>query len=151
MSARFTGRHMTGILIAFFGVVVAVNFTMATLAEETFGGTVVDNSYVAGQHFNAWLRAARAQERLGWHAELGLDGARRVILAARDQTGPLAGARIEAIASHPLGGAPDISLAFRADGRGRYVALTPLPPGRWLVQLAISRGGSEMRLLESLS
>ena len=63
MSPRFTGRHMAAIMLAFFGVVIAINFTMATLAETTFGGTVVDNSYVASQSFNAWLRAGR---QLGW-------------------------------------------------------------------------------------
>ena len=151
MSRRFTGRHMAAIMIGFFGVVIAVNFTMATLAEETFGGTVVDNSYVASQRFNAWLRAARAQERLGWHAELGLDARRRVTITARDGSGPLGGARIDAVASHPVGAAPDIALAFRPDGAGRYAALAPLPAGRWLVQFTIRKDGGEMRLIESLS
>src|SRR5512141_934820 len=111
---------------------MAVNFTMATLAEETFGGTVVDNSYVASQQYNGWLRAARAQERLGWHAELGLDARRHVTVTARDGSAPLTGARIEAVASHPVGAAPDIALTFRQDGAGRYVGLAPLPAGRWL-------------------
>jgi nitrogen fixation protein FixH len=52
---RFTGRHMTGILVAFFGVVMTVNFTMAYVAISGFGGTVVDNSYVASQNYNRWL------------------------------------------------------------------------------------------------
>jgi nitrogen fixation protein FixH len=40
---KFTGWHMTTILVAFFGVVIAVNFFMARMAVGTFGGTVVDN------------------------------------------------------------------------------------------------------------
>ncbi|HMP45265.1 MAG TPA: FixH family protein, partial [Sphingopyxis sp.] len=39
----FTGWHMTAILVGFFGVVMAVNFTMARLAMSTFGGKVVEN------------------------------------------------------------------------------------------------------------
>jgi len=61
MTKRFTGWHMTGILLGFFGIIVAVNFTMATLATRTFGGVVVQNSYVASQRYNEWLKAARAQ------------------------------------------------------------------------------------------
>ena len=61
MSGRkFTGWHMTGILVAFFGVVVSVNVFMARAAISTFGGTVVDNSYVASQKFNGWLDKAEA-------------------------------------------------------------------------------------------
>lgn len=151
MSRRFTGRHMLAIMIAFFAVVVGVNFTMATLAAETFGGTVVDNSYVAGQRYNAWLAAARAQERLGWRTALDLDGQRRVTVALRDRAGPLAGAEIEAVARHPLGRAPDVVLAFRAGPTGLYLSERPLPAGRWLVHLHVRRGGGDLRLTETLS
>ena len=151
MTTRFTGRHMLAIMLAFFGVVVAVNMLMATLASRTFGGTVVDNSYVASQRFNGWLAEGRAQERLGWTARLSLDGARRIEVAVRDGEAPLAGAELQAVARHPLGRAPDIALAFRAEGSGGYVSATPLPPGRWLVQFEIRRGGDARRLIESLS
>lgn len=151
MSRRFTGRHMLAIMIAFFGVVIAVNFTMATLAEVTFGGTVVDNSYVASQRFNTWLRDARAQESLGWRTALGVDGQRRVTIAARDGAGPLLGAEVHAMARHPVGAAPDMIFAFRPAGDGLYVSEMALPPGRWLVQVEIRRGGDSKRLIESLS
>src|SRR3546814_8818871 len=58
---RFTGWHMTAILIAFFAAVIAVNMLMATVAVRSFGGTVVENSYVASQKFNGWL-AQRSEE-----------------------------------------------------------------------------------------
>ncbi|HET9398451.1 MAG TPA: FixH family protein [Sphingomicrobium sp.] len=81
MNGSFSGRHMTAILVAFFGVVIAVNFTMALFATRTFGGVVVENSYVASQKYNGWLDAARRQEQLGWAIEPGLDGRRRVTVA----------------------------------------------------------------------
>ena len=58
---RFTGWHMTTILVAFFAVVITVNIVMARFALSTFGGTVVENSYVASQHYNEWLARAAAQ------------------------------------------------------------------------------------------
>ena len=39
MRREFTGRDMAKILVAGFGVVVAVNFGMATIAARSFSGT----------------------------------------------------------------------------------------------------------------
>ncbi|EQB08879.1 hypothetical protein L286_01110, partial [Sphingobium sp. HDIP04] len=78
---------MTAILAAFFAVVIAVNMLMATVAVRSFGGTVVENSYVASQKFNGWLAQARAQQRLGWRDAVTLDAERRVGLALKDANG----------------------------------------------------------------
>ena len=56
---HLTGRHVAAIFVAFFAVVIAVNVLMASYAVGGFGGTVVDNSYVASQRFNGWLAQAR--------------------------------------------------------------------------------------------
>src|SRR5689334_13817136 len=93
----FTGRHMLAVMGGFFGIVIAVNVAMATLAARTFGGTVVDNSYVASHQFNHWLARARAQERLGWTVRLELAGDRRVSLSLADHGTALDGPAIEAI------------------------------------------------------
>ena len=71
MTRRFTGWHFTAIITAFFGVVVAVNLTMAVFATRTFGGVVVENSYVASQKYNDWLDAAKRQQQLAWSIEPG--------------------------------------------------------------------------------
>ncbi|MEN9932110.1 MAG: hypothetical protein RIS17_683 [Pseudomonadota bacterium] len=141
----FTGRHMTAILVAFFGVVVAVNIAMARLASGTFGGTVVDNSYVASQKFNGWLADARRQDQLGWATPLALDAARRVTVGV-----PGAGFAVTGTAHHPLGRAPDIALHFVSDN-GRLVATTPLPAGRWQVRLQVRRGADVKKIAEVLA
>ncbi len=151
MTRRFTGRHMLSIMLAFFGVIIAVNMLMATVATRTFGGKVVENSYVAGQQFNGWLADARAQERLGWLTAVTLDTARHVTLTADTVAGALEGAQVAAVARHPLGRAPNVTLAFRADGGGRYVSMAPLPGGRWQVQIEIRRGADVKRQIEILS
>ena len=66
MTRPFTGRHMFATLVVFFGIVIAVNFTMASYATTTFGGLVVENSYVASQKFNRWLDEAAAEGAV-WH------------------------------------------------------------------------------------
>ena len=62
MTKKFTGKHMATILVLGFGVVVAVNFTMASLATNGFSGVVVENSYVASQ---AGRGGAAGSHRLG--------------------------------------------------------------------------------------
>ena len=131
----FTGRHAAAIFVGFFGVVIAVNFTMARLASSTFGGVVVENSYVASQKYNGWLEAAREQERLGWTAQVArrADGRLAVTMAG---TGDLP-LTLEATARHPLGRQPDQALSFAADGAGGFVSREALPAGRWRLRLAV--------------
>lgn len=147
----FTGRHISAILIIFFAIVIAVNVTMATIAVKGFGGTVVDNSYVASQEFNGWLRKARAQTALGWHETIGIDAGRHLTLAPRGADGrPIAGATIRAIALHPLGRAPDIRLTFVQVAPGRYRSIRAVPVGRWTVHWTIDAAGHEKRFVEDV-
>src|SRR3546814_2709482 len=81
------------ILIAFFGVVISINMVMASFALSTFGGTVVDNSYVASQHYNKWLARADAQDRLGWDKSIAVDEGRHVRLTVRKGGAPGGGLR----------------------------------------------------------
>lgn len=142
MTRRFTGWHFTAIIFAFFGVVIAVNMTMAVLAVRTFGGVVVDNSYVASQQYNHWLEAARRQEKLGWHVLPSLDIDRRVLVTTN-----VAGVGATGFARHPLGRAADIPLRFDKDLRSDR----RLPPGRWAVHLFVRKDGKEARFIGIVS
>jgi nitrogen fixation protein FixH len=142
MTRRFTGWHFTGIIVAFFGVVIAVNMTMAVLATRTFGGVVVENSYVASQEYNRWLAAARRQDRLGWRVTPSLDTGRHVLLSAN-----VAGLSVSGFARHPLGRAADIPLRFDRHLRSDR----PLPPGRWAVHLIVRRGAEQARFIGTVS
>ena len=145
MTRRFTGYHMTAILLAFFGIVVAVNLVMATYATRTFGGVVVENSYVASQKFNGWLAQARAQEKLGWRDRVTLDAARHVRMELN-----VRGAQMRAVAQHPLGRAPDIMLRLHEATPGLYVSDRALPGGRWQLRFDIRHGGGEEHLLREI-
>lgn len=135
---------MAAIMVVFFGVVIAVNVLMARFAVSTFGGVVVENSYVASQHFNTWLDEAKAEKALGWKALFGRDGKDRVAIDLRDAAGkPLTGATVTAVAEHPLGLRHDENLTFREEAPGRYGAV--LDAGRWRLRLAANLGGKTWR------
>jgi nitrogen fixation protein FixH len=146
--SRFTGWHMTTILITFFGVVIAVNLVMARYAIGTFGGTVVDNSYVASQSYNRWLSAAEKQNQLGWTATVGLDRSRHVLVQVDKAGLPLTNVTLSGIATHPLGRAPPITLSFAASPTRGYVAQQALPSGRWKIALTLKSGSDTFNLLE---
>lgn len=145
MTRVFTGWHMTGIIVAMFGLVIAVNFLMAGYAIGTFGGTVVDNSYVASQQFNTWLAEARAQRRLNWTMDATVGRDRRIVVTATTSTGPLAAATVTVVATHPLGRLPERTLVLHGVGPGRFVAAQPLPAGRWLLRVDVQAGANNAR------
>lgn len=148
---RFTGWHMTMILVGFFAVVVSVNVLMARLALSTFGGTVVDNSYVASQKFNGWLASADAQTRAGWTQRLELDAARRAVVTLRQGDAPVANAIVTARVLHPLGRAEPMALRFVPQGDGRWQADRALPAGRWIIQLKVESGGVTARFHDEVA
>lgn len=149
-NGKFTGRHMTAILVTFFGIVMAVNFYMARMAVGTFGGTVVDNSYVASQKYNAWLGAAARQDKLGWNVKVSLDSDRHVRLDARADGAVIVQMTAIGDALHPLGRADDIALAFSPADDGALVSTKALPEGRWNLRISLRRGADIFKLVEQV-
>lgn len=149
-NGKFTGWHMTTILVAFFGIVMAVNFNMARMAVGTFGGTVVDNSYVASQNYNRWLASADKQGKLGWNVKLSLSADRHVVIDARLNGSALDDLNAVGDALHPLARADAIALAFVPQSDGRLQSKAALPAGRWNVQLSLRRGPDIYRISEEV-
>jgi nitrogen fixation protein FixH len=140
MIREFTGRHMWFVMIGMFGTIIAVNLVMARYAVGTFGGTVVDNSYVASQDYNRWLADARAQKALGWTLVPRRNDDGRVEVDGTPLAGVLTGT-----AHHPLGRAPDQSLRFTRTAPGKWVSDGPLPAGRWMLRLTLVSDGKTAR------
>ncbi|MEN9683886.1 MAG: Integral rane protein linked to a cation pump-like protein [Pseudomonadota bacterium] len=141
----FTGRHIAVILIAFFAVVIGVNVFMARNAIATFGGVVVENSYVASQNYNTWLNEAAREKALGWKAVGTRDAAGRVAVTL---SGPRAGAEgvvLSGDAWHPLGRMPDQPLHFHRQADGSWLSDAALPAGRWKLRLEADAGKARWR------
>ena len=142
---EFTGKHMAAVMVAGFGIVVAVNFTMASYATGGFGGVVVENSYVASQKYNHWLKEARLQDATGWE-----------MLAERTDSGTVAvstsaaptSTELSAVARRPLGKREVRTLSFERVGEDRFVSTAPLDEGRWTLRLTLS-DGDRKRVVEA--
>jgi nitrogen fixation protein FixH len=109
---------------------------MATLASTTFGGVVVENSYVASQHFNRWLDEAAAEKALGWHAQTARTANDHLSIKLSGLSSGTV--LLAAIARHPLGRAPDQSLTFVKQADGAFLSVERLPPGRWRLRLEVT-------------
>ncbi|MCB2079223.1 MAG: FixH family protein [Novosphingobium sp.] len=137
MAREFTGKHMLTVMVLGFGVVVGVNLLMARYATSTFGGVVVENSYVASQKFNGWLESAERSSQLGWDIAVEREFDGKVAVSTRNVP---AGAKVRAIARHPLGRLPDSELGFVPVSADRFVSTTPIKDGRWIVRLEVAAG-----------
>lgn len=130
-----TGRGVLAIAVGFFGVVIAVNVTMATLAVGGFPGLVTANPYVEAQKYDAEQKAEKA---LGWSFGFAWEaGALRVAV-----TGPegerVRGLDLVARVGRPATLAEDREARFVEDGAG-YAAALALPAGMWRVDLTATR------------
>ena len=133
------GWHVLGIVGLFFGTIIAVNIVMAVFATGTFPGLVVKNSYVASQNFNELLAAGKAQEERGWTADVSTDDGLLQVRLEDSGGAPITGLRVSARAGRPASIREDRILALRLTSNG-YVAADALPPGRWIVELAVRSG-----------
>jgi nitrogen fixation protein FixH len=138
---------MLMVMVAGFGIVIAVNFLMAGLATSGFGGAIVTNSYVASQKYNDWLAEARREQALGWGAEIsrGADGR---LLAATSAVP--ANAAVRASLRRPLG-EPEVTEVELVPIAGQlFQSRGVLLPGRWIVRLQIEHAGQTWRMEREL-
>lgn len=148
---KITGFHVTLMFVAFFGVIAAVNFLMAGLAISSFGGTVVDNSYVASQKYNQWLEESRREAAHGWTVSRPARAGDRLQIAVQDSQGAaLNNAGVAAVAEHPVGRTDSLKLDFTETAPGQYVSNQPLPAGRWKLRISITEGGRDLDMVSEI-
>lgn len=136
MTTPLTGRRVFVIFAAAFGLIIAVNVTLAVKAVQTFPGLEVKNSYVASQTFDA---ERRAQQALGWTLSPSY-AAGELRLSFRDRDGqPVRVSGLAAIVGRPTEAADDRHPEF-AEVAGDYVAPVDLAPGRWMILLEAFAG-----------
>ena len=135
----FTGRRMLLVMVAFFGTIIAVNGTMLTVAVNTFGGLVVQNSYVASQNFNRDIAAAKAQPIRGWTAGVAAD-TDGLAVTLTDATGPVPGLAIEATLNRPTHAREGHRFTLIEREPGIDAAILPIEAGQWTLTLATDGG-----------
>ncbi|MEL6800291.1 MAG: FixH family protein [Pseudomonadota bacterium] len=137
-----TGRQVFIFTASAFGLIMAVNFTMAFMAVSTFPGVETKNSYTASQNFQA---DRAAQLALDWTVEADVIDD-HLVIAITDRAGqPVQAAEITAT----LGRATHVNddqfptLVYQD---GVYTAPAEIGPGNWNVRmLATAEDGTKFR------
>jgi nitrogen fixation protein FixH len=144
---RLTGRAVLIMLIAFFGVVIAVNMVMLKVAVKSFSGLEEKNAYLAGMSYDRALAAARAQDARGWKVEAHLErpapGRTQVTLARSDDARASAQLLARARFEHPADNRQDRALALSPRGEGAWAGELDLPQGDWDLSIEL-RAGDEV-------
>ena len=151
---ELTGRHVLLGLIAFFGVVFAVNGVLVRAAISTFGGVETASSYKAGLQFEHEVAVAERQDALHWQVSgtLRRAGAGQAVLdlTARDARGaPLAGLSADARLAHPADERLDRVIEVRSVAAGVFHGQAAAQPGQWDLIVDLYRG--DKRLFRSQS
>jgi nitrogen fixation protein FixH len=143
---RIEGRHVLFGMIAFFGVIIGVNITLAVFANTSWTGLSVENGYVASQHFNADLAEARRQAALGWKAEFGYRDTQLELVLADGHGHPLSGFMVEVELERPSTDRDDHRLTLVESRPGIYAVAGSLKSGQWDADVRIRDGtGRSMR------
>jgi len=130
-SFRFTGWHMWGLAIAFFGVIIGVNVFLAVASARSWTGMVVEDSYIAGQQFETERKAHEAQVRAGWTPTFEyISGTARLRVVDGAGNGVDIGS-VTLLINRPVGGHEDQTLNLARQTDGTYQAAISLPTGAW--------------------
>lgn len=136
MPKRITGWHVLAIFGTAFGIIIAVNLTLAFQAVRTFPGLEVKNSYVASQSFDA---DRAAQEALGWDVSARLERGSLWLSIDRQGT-PVQPEIVKAVFGRPTATVADQEPVFAWTG-AEFVAPLPIESeqarGNWDLWLEV--------------
>jgi nitrogen fixation protein FixH len=147
-----TGGKVLAMLVAFFGVVMGVNFTMMKLATLTLPGTDVDSAYAASLAYENEIAAAREQDARNWKVDAHLardaNGGAALEVEARDGNGrPLTGLQFTSRLERPTDRRADRAIELSEAGGGRYRGNgSAIGPGQWELVLESEAQGRRVFL-----
>jgi len=139
----FTGWHMLAVMVAFFGVVIGVNVTLAVLANRTWSGLIVANGYDASQAYGKEEAREKAQALLGWQAGIiHENGVLTVSMRSKDGLA-LTGLQMKGTLRRVVTDSEDHMLVFAEAGNGAYSAPARIAPGQWELEVDANDGKSD--------
>ncbi|MFN3513848.1 MAG: FixH family protein [Phenylobacterium sp.] len=140
---RITGWHVLVAMVAFFGVVIAVDGAFLVVAYRTHPGQVSVTPYEDGLAYNRTLAQREAQAALGWRAAAAADGG-AVTVEVLDRDGrPVTGLKITGTLQRPATEAGAQGLAFTEAAPGRYAAPVADAAGVWDLAFKATGGGAQ--------
>ena len=130
-SFQITGWHVLGAVVAFFGVVIAVDSIFLVAAYRSHPGQVSVTPYEDGLAYNRDVARHRAQLALGWSATAAPAPGGVAIIVADAVGRPVSDLDLTGLLRRPATEAGEIRLAFSETSPGRYFATVRPAAGAW--------------------
>lgn len=139
------GRHVLYALLAFFGVVFAVNGYFLYSALSTYSGVVAAEPYRKGLAYNERIAADERQQVLGWQDRIAATTGGALTVALTDGAGtPIHGLAVKATVGRPSTRQYDRVASLAEGASGAYAAeLGALEEGSWIVAIEVHSRGAE--------
>lgn len=128
-------KFIPWMIVLFFSALVAIDMVFVAVAVRTNTGTISENAYEDGLHYNKTLDAAALQAERGWAHDFSFEsGVLRVSLKTVEA--PAAGAGVRAVFTRPVQAGHDFELRLAESSPGVYEAKPDFPmPGQWNVRI----------------
>lgn len=145
-----TGRKVLAMVLAFFGVIIAVNATLTVFAIETLSGTEVASAYSASIAYQHEIDAAHQQNDRHWNvsatAKRDASGTLNVSIAAHDaRDQPITGLAFSVRLQRPVDKRLDRDADLTEQAPGAYgVRLTDVAAGQWDLVIEADSDGAAM-------
>ncbi len=142
MTREFTGWHMLGLMVGGFGIIIAVNLTLAWQAIATFPGVEARNSYQVSQSFQA---DRAAQDALHWDVSAVIGDGELIVTILDDRGTPVEAEVTRAILGRATNTSQDSTPEFTWNGTS-MVAPVAMHDGYWNLRLElIAPDGTKFR------
>ena len=139
-----TGWHIATMFLGFFGIVFAVNISMAVMAYRSWTGLVVENSYVASQQFNADVAAHKKSESLGISHQLHYTNGKLILALVGADGKPMDTDKVQISIGRPVDDGEDLKLVAARSASGQFEATAKLGNGVWSGELSALVEGSQL-------
>ncbi|MGK9051046.1 FixH family protein [Neorhizobium petrolearium] len=137
----FTGWHMAGVMMLFFGTIISVNVYMAYNAVTSWSGLVAENTYVASQQFNGKAAEARMLAATGITGKLTIAGADIRYEISHPKDGAVAADTLTLKFKRPVGEHQDFELDLIPVAKGTFSATHDVLSGHWIVDASAMKDG----------
>lgn len=140
---QLSGKHVLFGLLSFFAVIFIVNGIFLSKAISSFPGEITKKSYIQGINYNDTIERKRAQQELGWIAEVGTvslkTGNALLVRLFDERNMPLEGLSVTALLSQHSNGHKTLEAELEPLGGGEYsISVDALTKGRWTSQILVS-------------
>lgn len=147
---ELTGRHVLLMLLAFFGVMLAVNAYFTVAAVKTFRGEDVKRSYRQGLDYNQTLQERAQQSELGWaiaaNTNVLADDRVEILLSFNNENNRgIGNLEITGLLSHRVDSRFDKDITFQAIGGGRYKAVVDGLEGPYVLKAVANKDNEAFR------